>query len=97
MVKSFLNNNIRIDEIVAAAPISGLKNWKVNLNDKSANNTITETIVSQLPFLDSISKTHPNIKLSIHDYFEDILEMKTDAILNEQNGISRLVKVICNL
>ena len=83
VVKSFLNNNIRIDEIVAAAPISGLKNWKVNLNDKSANNTITETMVSQLPFLDSISKTHPNIKLSIHDYFEDILEMKTDEWIYE--------------
>ena len=83
VVKSFLNNNIRIDEIVAAAPISGLKNWKINLNDKSANNTVTETLVSQLPFLDSISKTHPNIKLSIHDYFKDILEMKTDEWIYE--------------
>jgi hypothetical protein len=83
VVKSFLDNNIRIDEIVAAAPVSGLKNWKINLNDKSANNTITETLVSQLPFLASISKTHPNIKLSIHDYFEDILEMKTDEWIYE--------------
>jgi hypothetical protein len=83
VIKSFLDNNIRIDEIVAAAPVSGLKNWKINLNDKSANNMITETMVSQLPLLDSLSKTHPNIKLTVHDYFQDILEMKTDSWIYE--------------
>ena len=86
VIKSFLNNNIRIDEIVAAAPVSGLKNWKINLNDKSADNMITETLVSQLPLLDRISKTHPNIKLTVHDYFEDILKMKTDEWIYESSS-----------
>jgi hypothetical protein len=86
VIKSFLDNNIRIDEIVAAAPVSGLKNWKINLKDKSADNMITETMVSQLPLLDDISKTHPGIKLTVHDYFEDILQMKTDEWIYESSS-----------
>jgi len=86
VIRSFLDNNIRIDEIVAGAPISGLKNWEVDLNDKSANNTISETMVSQLPLLGELSKTHPNIRLTIHDYFEDILNMKTDSWIYESSS-----------
>lgn len=86
VIRSFLDNNIRIDEIVASAPISGLKNWKINLNDKSAANTITETFVAQLPLLDSISKSHPNIKLTINDYFDNILNLKTDEWIYESSS-----------
>jgi len=75
---SFLNNNIRVDEIIIGAPLSGLKNWKVNLDDTSANNTISETMMAQLPLMSKISKSHPNIKITLHDYFEDILKLKTD-------------------
>jgi hypothetical protein len=86
VIKSFLDNNIRIDEIIAAAPVSGLKNWEINLKDKSANNMITETMVSQLPLLGDLSKTHPSIRLTVHDYFEDILKMKTDEWIYESSS-----------
>jgi len=80
---SFLNNNIHIDEIIAGAPLGGLKNWSVNIQDKSPGNTITETIVAQLPLMDKIAQTYPNIKITLHDYFDDILELKTDEWIYE--------------
>lgn len=86
VVRSFLNNNVRIDEIVAGAPMSGLKNWEINLNDKTADNTITETLVAQLPLIKEISMSHPNIRLTLHDYFEDILSMKTDEWIYEDSS-----------
>jgi hypothetical protein len=86
VIYSFLNNDIRIDEVIASAPISGLKNWKVDLTDTSANNTITETMVAQIPLLDKLSKTHPNIKLTIHDYFDDIVNLKTDEWIYESSS-----------
>lgn len=75
---SFLNNNVHIDEIVASAPVSGMSNWKIDVTDKSVENTISETMLAQLPLLDKISKSHPNIKLTLNDYFNDIVNFKTD-------------------
>lgn len=86
VVYSFLDNGIHVDEIIAGAPISGLKNLKINANDTSAENTIAETMLAQLPFMHKISQKYPNIKLTIHDYFEDILELKTDEWIYEACG-----------
>ena len=83
---SFLNNNIRVDEIVAGMPLSGLNNWSLDYNDKSANNIISETFIAQKPLLEKVAKTNPEIRITIHDYFEDILKLKSDEWLYE--GIS---------
>jgi hypothetical protein len=81
MVKSFLNNNIHIDEIVASHADSGLSKWQWNDKDKSINNTISETKYAQYPLLNEISVKYPNVKISIKDYFEDILNFKSDEWL----------------
>jgi antirestriction protein len=86
VVHSFLDNGIHVDEIIAGAPISGLKNLDINANDTSAENTVAETMLAQLPFMHKISQKYPNIKLTIHDYFEDILELKTDEWIYEACG-----------
>lgn len=83
VLHSFLDNNIKIDEIIAGAPLSGLKNWKVNNYDTSANNTVSETFLRQLPLMSEISIKYPDIKITIHDYFEDILQMQTDSWIYE--------------
>lgn len=83
MLYSFLNNNLKVDEIIAGAPLSGLKKWKVDISDKSADNTISETTIVQLPLMQEILQSHPNIKITIHDYFEDILNLKTDEYIYE--------------
>lgn len=76
VVYSFLKNNIHIDEIIASAPLSGLSNWQDNANDKTTENVISETRFAQMPFLDEISRQYPKVKITLNDYFEDILEYK---------------------
>lgn len=78
VIKSFLNNGIHIDEIVAGAPMSGLNNWNWNDSDSSVENTISETKYALFPLLNEIKTNFPNIKINIHDYFEDILNLETD-------------------
>lgn len=81
VIKSFLNNDIAVDEIIASAPISGLKNWNWDNKDTSVNNTISETKYALFPLLNDIASNHPKIKISINDYFEDIIKSKTDQWL----------------
>lgn len=92
VIKSFLNNGIHIDEIVAGAPVSGLNNWNWNDKDHSVNNTISETKYALYPLLNEISTNHPNVKITFNDYFEHILRYKTDEWLyNCQDWINPVV------
>ena len=81
VVWSFLNNGIHVDEVVASAPMSGLRNWQNNTSDISASNTMSETVHAQLPLLNEIKSQHPSVKISINDYFENIINFKTDEWL----------------
>lgn len=78
VVKSFLDNGIHVDEIVASAPISGLNNHVYNNKNTDAGNTMSETKYAQLPLLDEISTKYPNVKITLNDYFYDIVNYKTD-------------------
>jgi hypothetical protein len=75
---SFLKNNIHVDEVIAGAPLSGLKNWEWNSADHSAENTISETKFSQIPLMEEIKKYYPKTKVTLHDYFIDMVNYKTD-------------------
>lgn len=86
MIYSFLNNNIRVDEIVAGAPFSGLNNWKFDRSDTTYHGMVSETKFAQLPLIEKISKSHPDIKITLHDYFEDMITLKTDEWLYDQLG-----------
>ena len=77
VIYSFLKNGIHVDEVIAAAPLSGLNNWEWSENTDPAN-TISETKFAQLPLLDEIKTHWPNVKITIHDYFEDMVNYKTD-------------------
>ena len=79
MLYAFLNNGIRVDEIVASAPVSGLRDWHApDPTNTDVRNTIDETFITQIPFLKKIQVEHPNIKVTLHDYFEDMLNYKQD-------------------
>ena len=73
---SFLKNGIHVDEIIASAPLSGLNNWVDNENDKTTENVISETRLAQIPFVKEIQSNYPNVRITINDYFEDILNYK---------------------
>jgi hypothetical protein len=85
VIKSFLNNKIHVDEVVAMAPMSGLNNWSWDTSDKSAANTITETKISLFPLLTEIENLSPTTKISISDYFIDFQNFKTDEWLYEMS------------
>lgn len=78
VVMSFLKNNIKVDEIIAAAPLEGLKNYLVNDVDTSAGNTMSETMLAQIPLMEKIHSEYPHVKITINDYFRNLLEYKTD-------------------
>jgi len=79
MLFAFLDNGLHVDEIVGSAPLSGLRDWDSSkVKDHSVENTIEETYATQLPFLKTIQTLYPQIKVTLHDYFEDMLNYKQD-------------------
>lgn len=80
-VYSFLKNGLHVDEVVAGAPVSGLKNWNWSNRSTDAANTISETKFAQLPLMQEISTHYPKTKVTLHDYFIDMLDYKTDEWL----------------
>jgi hypothetical protein len=78
VIYSFLKNGIHIDEIVISAPISGLANYQWNDKDLHANNTISETKFAQFPLADEIRTQWPNVKVTLNDYFQEMLDYKSD-------------------
>ena len=78
---SFLKNNVHVDEVYAGAPISGLKQLNVNNTDTSAENTASETFLTQIPILEKVKSEYPDLKITINDYFEDMLNYREDEWL----------------
>jgi hypothetical protein len=78
VVLSFLKNGIHVDEVIASAPLEGIKNYNVNDQDTSAGNTMSETMLAQLPLMEEIHRTYPKVKITINDYFRNLLDYKTD-------------------
>lgn len=78
VIRSFINNNIHVDEVIGLAPMSGLKNWNFDSKNYSENNTVSEIKFALFPLLDEISNKSPNTKITINDYFEDITSYKDE-------------------
>lgn len=78
VVYSFLKNGIKIDEIIGSVPLEGAKNYDFNDRDTSHRNTVSETVFAQLPFLEEIRKDYTQQKITIHDYFQDLVDFQTD-------------------
>lgn len=78
VIRTFLNNNIHVDEVIGLAPMSGLRNWDFNSQNLDESNTITETKFALLPLLNEISNINPKIKITINDFFEDITKYKDE-------------------
>jgi hypothetical protein len=98
VLRSFLQNDIHVDEIIAGAPLSGLKGWDWDTSDISVTNTISETKFALFPLLEEVSVKYPNVKISMHDYFKNIINFKTDEwIYKCQDWINPVVPSRANL
>lgn len=78
VIRTFLNNKIHVDEVMALAPVSGLNNWDFDKSNIKEDNTISETKFALFPLLNEISTQNPNIKITINDFFEDITKYKDE-------------------
>jgi hypothetical protein len=76
VIKTFINNKIKVDEVIGLAPMSGLNNWQFDSANISDLNTISETKFALIPLLNEIS--NHNIKVTLYDFFEDIVKYKDE-------------------
>jgi len=76
ILQVFLENNIKLDHIYTFWPISAKKAniYTPNKNDTSAANMLSEWDYAIEPVLKYISKFHPEIKIEITDWVEDLDE-----------------------
>jgi hypothetical protein len=68
ILNTFLNNNIRIDEIVSCWPISIVERLEANPWDYRPENQSSEWELRAKPQLEKLSKSHPDIKITIHNW-----------------------------
>ena len=78
VIRTFINNNIHVDEVIGIAPVSGLKNWVYDPSNLSEDNTISETKFALFPILQEVSTMSPNTKVTLNDFFENIINHTDD-------------------
>jgi hypothetical protein len=86
VLHSFIDNNIKLDELVIHWPESISKGWKVS-RDKSAANILSEWELTAKPKIEWLKKHHPDIKITFLDmtkmtdeHSEDMFTIANDAI-----------------
>jgi len=86
VLHSFIDNNIKLDEIVIHWPESISKGWKIS-RDKNAANILSEWELTAKPKLAWVEKHYPEIKITFLDmntltteYSEDMFTIANDAI-----------------
>lgn len=77
MLETFLANNIKVDEVIATYPKKGLINFTPNNTDTSAKNNISEFTYTTQPYLIELQTRLPDLKVTILDYFDNMLEYKS--------------------
>jgi hypothetical protein len=75
---SFLLNDIHIDEIVFRYPKSADKDLNNDPYNTKPENTLSEWNFAAKPLLDWISVHYPKVKITMHDYSENIIEKAID-------------------
>ena len=83
MLYSFLKNDIHVDEVICAAPLEGLSNWNWDDKNLDANNTISEARFAQMPLAHEIKTKWPKVKVTLNDYFQDIISLESDRWLED--------------
>lgn len=99
VIKTFLDNNILVDEIIGIAPVSGLSNWNFDQTNFNEDNTISETKFALFPLLHEISNSSPTTKITINDYFDDIVNEKNEGWFYDSCGniVTTLTSQFTNL
>jgi hypothetical protein len=70
ILKVFLDNNIKLDQVMVCWPFKASNIFKPNIKDVSASNFMSEWDFTTKPDLEWLSKTHPEIKIELIDWAE---------------------------
>ena len=71
---AFLHNNIHLDEVVFRYPKTGEKNVHNDPFNYKAENTLSEWDFAAKPILNWVATNYPRVKITIHDYSENMLK-----------------------
>jgi len=90
ILMTFINNNIKLDQITVRLPFSALNNnvHKPNQNDTSQFNRYSEWNFTIKPMLEWVSANHPNIKIVLLDWLDEsaINSLKEDSFTDPRGG-----------
>jgi hypothetical protein len=86
VIFSFLLNNIPLDEVVFRYPKSGEKDMVGDARDLRCENTLSEWEFATKPLLDWIATNYPAVKITVHDYTENIVN---DSKTRDESWIFR--------
>lgn len=79
VLHSFLSNRIRIDEIFVRWPIKATQNLFVaNDQDHRPENILSEWELAIKPVLNNLQKTHPEIKITVYDWSDQLIHAELD-------------------
>jgi uncharacterized protein YdeI (BOF family) len=72
ILRTFIDNGIQLDEVVTYAPLKAIERLSATFdaNNKDPENVIFEYTTSVVPVFESLSKTNPEIKLTVLDMTE---------------------------
>ena len=85
VLNSFIKNNIHLDEIFFRWPIKATNNLYIpNPHDKSPSNHLSEWNLTVQPEIERIRKNYPNIKITIYDCTDDIIQTQYGDNLIDQ-------------
>ena len=87
VLMSFINNNIKLDEISVKwpKPLVDGKLYTANTKDNTARNIWSEWDYTIKPSLDWLKVNHPDIKITIKDYTEKITIKSIESTLEISN------------
>jgi len=86
VIRTFMNNDIHVDEVIAMIPESGLNNWQWDDKNPSPLNLMSETKYAQYPILHEVSVRKPETKITILDTFDSMLSNNSDEWIFETEG-----------
>jgi hypothetical protein len=87
VLRSFINNNILLDEICVKWPKAVITNSSIYepCDHTSSFNYLSEWDYAIKPVLDEIKMSHPHIKITIVDWFEDPQSIGSDDVFSVVN------------
>lgn len=78
VIWSFLNNGIHVDEVIVSEPSSGIRNFSANTKNADVSNHISEIKYAAIPLANKIKTLHPNVRVTMNDVFENMLDFKDE-------------------